>query len=811
MIGMDQQIKERCIYCGADVYYTGTESLIKCGMCGHTLVVAKFENELARMHSALEAGEQASRELEEVKKEKQTADNRLFAALSSLNDIRDDQDTIGKLLHVILESQTEAGQQLTTLQETSQLLMKAQGDVFEKMNVMQSISEQLLKIDMDGQARQSLMNDFMAWTQNVHEEDIRRLQVISKESEELLEVEKEISGKLDSLQNASDRHQKTIDSFHKQYSEDKLLELRQIYRQAENDQFDWRFDKADEGYRQVIVKGAGDAEVLWRRLLCHYCIAYQQDEYDNLIPIILNPDLSDPDEMSVRLEFLAALENEQLPEEQKEVYLTQLAGIDRILDKYREVRHNVAYDVFISVKQKRSGRYTKDSDVASDLYDFLVGKGLKVFNSRRTIIPAGQEYEPYIIAALMSAKTLIVVGSSQQNMNAQWVKNEWSRFGWLQKREKEKFGKSSRNLICYLTGGMEPKQIPKALNPDKQAIRDGLKAHDELVLALDLDPASVPEGKTVEPEAALPPKAEKPKPEIKSLRPKAVAPKPEPKPFPWKYVWAGVLVAAILLFVVVFVIYRPLPGQKNGDSSTAIAESEAQTVSNTIGTVTSGTLTVGLDSARINDNEAEDEFDAALAELLADELGLELKRHTTPVGNHANVLAGGVADIVIGCTGEAESGEIFLPSEGYMYSGPFIMLNPDLYPDGFAGKDYLEGMKIGILSGYDQLYTAINEFDNVYYDDIVAMIADMMTGAIDGIWISDAYYDSVPAACEKAGFDFASLDIGSYYDSRRYISVSKDNNALTEEITEILSGSSVQNKIEELAIQYFGTTEVLVD
>ena len=62
------QYKERCIYCGSDVYYTGTESLIKCGMCGHTLVVAKFENELAKMNAAIEEGEAAKRELEAAEK-----------------------------------------------------------------------------------------------------------------------------------------------------------------------------------------------------------------------------------------------------------------------------------------------------------------------------------------------------------------------------------------------------------------------------------------------------------------------------------------------------------------------------------------------------------------------------------------------------------------------------------------------------------------------------------------------------------------------------------------------------------------------
>ena len=215
--------------------------------------------------------------------------------------------------------------------------------------------------------------------------------------------------------------------------------------------------------------------------MCHYCLSYQKDDEGNMIPIILNPDLTDPAEMSLRRDL-----EQNLTEENRSHYLSQLEKIDQILDKYRLLKDQVQFDVFISVKQNLDGHYTSDSDVAADLYDFLTDQGLRVFNSRRTTIPAGQEYEPYIISALMSAKAMIVVGTNADNMNAQWVRNEWSRFQWLQRSEKEKIGKTDRILICYLAKGMQAKEIPKALNPNKQAIFDGVKAHDELLAGLSL-------------------------------------------------------------------------------------------------------------------------------------------------------------------------------------------------------------------------------------------------------------------------------------------------------------------------------------
>ncbi len=46
---MESRIKERCIYCGGDVFYYSGEPLAKCKWCGQTLAAAKFENELLRM------------------------------------------------------------------------------------------------------------------------------------------------------------------------------------------------------------------------------------------------------------------------------------------------------------------------------------------------------------------------------------------------------------------------------------------------------------------------------------------------------------------------------------------------------------------------------------------------------------------------------------------------------------------------------------------------------------------------------------------------------------------------------------------
>ena len=78
--------------------------------------------------------------------------------------------------------------------------------------------------------------------------------------------------------------------------------------------------------------------------------------------------------------------------------------------------------------------------MAQDLYYQLVQEGYKVFFSRITLEDKiGMAYEPYIFAALNSAKVMVVVGTKPEYFNAVWVKNEWSRFLKLIKSNKNKF------------------------------------------------------------------------------------------------------------------------------------------------------------------------------------------------------------------------------------------------------------------------------------------------------------------------------------------------------------------------------------
>jgi len=114
------------------------------------------------------------------------------------------------------------------------------------------------------------------------------------------------------------------------------------------------------------------------------------------------------------------------------------------------------YDVFICYKETdENGDRTLDSVLAQDVYDALTGKGYRVFFSRISLEDKlGTEYEPYIFAALNSAKVMLAFGTDYEYYNAVWVKNEWSRFLKLMASDK------SKHLIpCYK--GIDAYDMPK--------------------------------------------------------------------------------------------------------------------------------------------------------------------------------------------------------------------------------------------------------------------------------------------------------------------------------------------------------------
>ena len=197
------------------------------------------------------------------------------------------------------------------------------------------------------------------------------------------------------------------------------------------------FDKAAAIYESIVAEFPDEAEAYWGLCLCSYGIEYVDDPATaKKIPTCHRASfesLQKDENFSLALEYADVVA--------QKVYRDEAREIDRIMSEILAVsKSEKPYDVFICYKETdEKGERTIDSVLAQDIYDALTAKGLKVFFARITLEDKlGKQYEPYIFAALNSAKVMLAIGSKYEYYHAVWVKNEWSRFLKLMAKDKSK-------------------------------------------------------------------------------------------------------------------------------------------------------------------------------------------------------------------------------------------------------------------------------------------------------------------------------------------------------------------------------------
>ena len=214
------------------------------------------------------------------------------------------------------------------------------------------------------------------------------------------------------------------------------------------------FDKAAGIYEQILNEDNTDAEAYWSLVLCHYGIEYVEDPQSRKrIPTVNRAQFTsifDDDNYKSALHYADGYQKELYEDEAKAINEIQ-KGILAISQKEEP------FDVFICYKETdNSGRRTQDSVLANDLYHQLTQEGFKVFFSRITLEDKlGTAYEPYIFAALNSAKVMVVLGTKPEYFNAVWVKNEWSRYLSLVKNS------NGKKMLIPAYKDMDPYDLPE--------------------------------------------------------------------------------------------------------------------------------------------------------------------------------------------------------------------------------------------------------------------------------------------------------------------------------------------------------------
>ncbi len=197
------------------------------------------------------------------------------------------------------------------------------------------------------------------------------------------------------------------------------------------------FDKAAALYEQLIAEFPEEAEAYWGLCLCNWGIEYVDDPATGEKKPTCHR--ASFESLMKDENYLLAMEYADITAQR--VYRREAQEIDRLNDAILSVsRNEKPYDVFICYKETdENGMRTHDSVLAQDVYDALTAKGLKVFFSRITLEDKlGRQYEPYIFAALNSAKVMLAIGTKYEYFQAVWVKNEWSRFMRLAAKDRSK-------------------------------------------------------------------------------------------------------------------------------------------------------------------------------------------------------------------------------------------------------------------------------------------------------------------------------------------------------------------------------------
>ncbi len=200
-----------------------------------------------------------------------------------------------------------------------------------------------------------------------------------------------------------------------------------LYDRANHFRRNNEFDKAENIYEKILNEDSSDSEAYWSLVLCRYGIEYVEDpKTHKRIPTVNRTQFTsifDDDNYKSALKYADAF--------QKKVYEDEANAINSIQKNILEIsQKEEPFDIFICYKETDNhGKRTPDSVLATELYHELVKEGFKVFFSRITLEDKlGTAYEPYIFAALNSAKVMVVLGTRQEYFNAVWVKNEWSRY-----------------------------------------------------------------------------------------------------------------------------------------------------------------------------------------------------------------------------------------------------------------------------------------------------------------------------------------------------------------------------------------------
>lgn len=215
--------------------------------------------------------------------------------------------------------------------------------------------------------------------------------------------------------------------------DDKELKL---FERAGRLRFNCDFDKAAGIYNTITDSYTEEAEGYWGLILCKYGIEYADNASGKKVPVChrISYDSVMDDE-----DFELVMENSN--SESRAIFREEAKIIEENRKKYIQIAESEQpYDIYISYRAKDdNGDKTAVSEIAGHLYNKLTSAGYSVFLSEAALKGKKQsDCEPYIYSALNSANVMLALGTSYDDYNDVWVKNEWNRYLEIAEKNKNK-------------------------------------------------------------------------------------------------------------------------------------------------------------------------------------------------------------------------------------------------------------------------------------------------------------------------------------------------------------------------------------
>lgn len=215
--------------------------------------------------------------------------------------------------------------------------------------------------------------------------------------------------------------------------DDKELKL---FERAGRLRFNCDFDKAAGIYNTITDSYTEEAEGYWELILCKYGIEYADNASGKKVPVChrISYDSVMDDE-----DFELVMENSD--SESRAIFREEAKIIEENRKKYIQIAESEQpYDIYISYRAKDdNGDKTAVSEIAGHLYNKLTSAGYSVFLSEAALKGKKQsDCEPYIYSALNSANVMLALGTSYDDYNDVWVKNEWNRYLEIAEKNKNK-------------------------------------------------------------------------------------------------------------------------------------------------------------------------------------------------------------------------------------------------------------------------------------------------------------------------------------------------------------------------------------